>query len=147
MLMIMLMLMLMLFCRVEVGQSFMQVPPSPRPTPSWPLPSSPLPLPSPQSLHKSCLTGRKLTCESSFAYSSHLDTYVSLVLQALLPGWILARPQVSLLLPLKLDHKVRCRLPLLKASITTTPAAISLAIHPPTSDLIGKLAMPQTNSQ
>ena len=46
-----------------------------------------------------------------------------LVLQALLPGWTLARPQVPLLLPLHLDHKIRCRLSLLKACITTTSAA------------------------
>ena len=46
-----------------------------------------------------------------------------LVLQALLPGWTLARPQVSLLLPLHLHHKIRCRLSLLKACITTTSAA------------------------
>ena len=47
-----------------------------------------------------------------------------LVLQALLPGWILASgSQVSLLFPLKREHKVRCCLSILKACITTTPMA------------------------
>ena len=53
-----------------------------------------------------------------------------LVLQALLPGWTLARPQVPLLLPLHLHHKIRCRLSLLKACITTTSAP-SLAFQEP----------------
>ena len=57
--------------RVEADlSSSTRVPPSPPPTPSWPLPSSPLlQLHSPQSLHKSsCLTDRKLTCESFLIY-------------------------------------------------------------------------------
>ena len=49
-----------------------------------------------------------------------LPLTLPLVLQALLPGWILARSQVSLLVPLKREHKIRSCVPLLKACITTT---------------------------
>ena len=51
--------------RVEAGpSSTQQVPPSPPPTHSWRRPSSLPLLHSPQSLHKTCLTDRKPTCES-----------------------------------------------------------------------------------